>query len=238
MIFSPEFDSILPEIERIDRKKVKDPTISTGILVQEAFNLYVWAQYDLKELKQYGMPHDLPDTLLVTAKACAEIQARWFCTNYGKQKVQQTWKEMYKKGLEIRKQLFHYFTFAFRDDKQLLDILNQIKKGEGAPDLIQDLATLSTLGTHHLDRLIALGFDANLLSEASEMVNPMAGTLAEKKMEEQEREDVLHLRNRAMVRLQQLLSELREIGKFVFKDNPIRIEGYKQQYKRRKSKKV
>lgn len=234
MIFDKELDQIMTQLESISHTDAKTPSISSGVLIQEAFNLYGWVQSDIQALTQYGMPPELPNNMLLTAKACAEIQAQWFTVQHSKSKALKIWEETLNQALVLREELLHDYSFAFRLNGILMRKIEEIKKGSGEPDLIMDLSNLLGLGNREIPLLNQVGFNTELLVQAEGLVEVMGQQLARARNTEHDKQNTQLLRNKAMFRLQYLLTELRSFGNFAFKNNPERLEGYKLQYKGRK----
>lgn len=234
MIFDTELESLLPKIEAIDHKKLKTPTTSIGVLVQEAFNLYAWMQDDLDILQHFGMPRNLPEELLMAAKACSEVQTRWHKTRVSTSNEDKNWQQAQKEALNLREELYHNFEFAFYGEESPTRVLNSIKKGTGDPNLIQDLSDLAALGKKYAHLLEQINFDLTLLDRSAYLSNTIGKLLAQTHTAEYDRDMLLQLRNKAARYLENIFTDVRRFGKFAFKDHPHRVKGYQLQYTGRK----
>lgn len=236
MTYSNEFKQALPAIKAIPEKLAQTPTLSIGILVQEAHNLYHWAITDEALLIKHGLSPKTLNNLTIATKACAEAQANWFTVRLTDQDATKKWKVTHQVALELRTELFHEFSFAFKDNKQLISLIKSIKKGEGEPNLIQDLATLASVGEDNLKSLNSINFNTNLIAKAHEISDNLSSISAQSKADKKFKDSALLLRNQAFAHLKQLVDEVRENGKFTFRNNKERYQGYLIQYKNPKKK--
>jgi hypothetical protein len=233
MNFSTDYEQALPAIEAITHKQVQKPTISVGILIQEAHNLYHWAYQDQEVLISRGLSTESLNKLLEAAKACTEAQANWFILRLSEQEATKKWKKLHKEALKLHSELLNEYSFALQDNKHLMSVIKRIKKGEGLADLIQDLYSLYTLGKDNLEKLNKTGFDTNMLSKAENFVDNYSHIHFQSKKDKDNKDNTLLLRNKAYTYLKQLVDEIRNIGKFTFSNNKERVKGYQLQYKSR-----
>ena len=86
--------------------------------------------------------------------------------------------------------------------------------------MLLDLSRLATVGNKHLAALQAVGFDTNLLATAAALSDELSKVLADARKETTANSAAIDLRNRAYTYCEEAVSEVRECGKFVFRNNP------------------
>lgn len=236
MSVQADLEILLDEINAIANKDTKYCYIPYEIYIYEAERLHTRATEDLTELSAINMPVDLIDKLLARTKAMNRAQLNWLEQSNRKKEAMQEWKAAEPEFKKLRTELIKYYQFAFRKDKNLLDKLEHIKKGNSYADLIMDLTNLSVLGKNNSDLLKEINFDLGLLDKAteeSERMTKLRGRVGGRMYVKDEK---LTIRNKAFTLLKECVDEIKSYGKFAFRDKPDIVKAYTSNYRREKQK--
>ena len=98
--------------------------------------------------------------------------------------------------------------------------------------MIQDLNDLSVLGKANPRLLEVIGFDFSLLDKAGQTSSEMADLLAAMTCDTEKRSEFKRIRDQAYTHLKEAVDEIREAGKYVFRQNKKHSVGYTSQYMR------
>lgn len=226
-----EFEKLKEAIEAIKANEVKVPDMPVDIFIQETENMYQWALDDKEQLFARGLKQEVLDAIPEASGACRHAEALWFKQRYGKQEAEKQWAEKSPAAYDLRNDLIYEFEFAFVGNATLLGRVNDIKTGNGHPDMIQDLANLAVLGNENLSLLTATSFDPSLLATAADTSDTLAEILARATGDKAENSEAKTLRDKAYTYLKLQADEVRRYGKFVFRKDKDRLAGYIQHYK-------
>jgi hypothetical protein len=128
--------------------------------------------------------------------------------------------------------------FAYRKDESLLSRVRAITDGNGHADMIQDLNDIAVLGRENPNPLTAIGFDLSQFDLAATRADELADLLAEANGDKADPNSSKIIRNQAYTYLKTLVDEIREAGKYAFRNDPNRLKGYASAYWRKQGKKV
>lgn len=226
-----DFQTCLTAIQAIPVEQVKEPNMPVDNFVQEADNLYLWLQPDLAVLAAKGITQLKIDELPVRAGALREAQSLWIRES----RSQDVWNKQSPAAYELRDDLIADFRYAFRNEPSLLARVDEIDTGDGHEDMIQDLNDLSVLGDAHTELLSAIGIDLSKLEIAANLSDVMGQLLAEVNETRTGGNDAKYLRDQAYTHLKQLVDEIRECGKYAFRKDEKRVQGYYSSYWRKKN---
>ncbi|MEC8812665.1 MAG: hypothetical protein VXY23_15230 [Pseudomonadota bacterium] len=229
---STDYAAKLALIEAIDPATLKKPNIPVKAYLQEAENLYHWAQEDKTTLQSAGLPwawvQDLPQRI----GALREAESLWFKERFGREEAQQQWDQEAPAAYALRDQMLRAMRYAYRRDDALLKRVSDIAEGTGHVDMIQDLNDVAILGRANAEPLLAVGVDAEALDLAASTAADMADLLAMVNGERAHGSSARVIRDQAYTHLKEAVDEIRACGEYVFWDNPARLDGYHSQYRR------
>lgn len=174
----------------------------------------------------------LPDELLKRTDASRYAQGLWFKERHTRQEAELEWREKSPAAYDLRDRLIDEFEFAFYQKPGLLARVDEVKKGSGHADMIQDLTNLALLGKDNMPLLEATKTDVTLLDVALEVSDAMATLLATANGEKAEDNSTKLMRDKAYTYLKEVVDEVRRYGRFVFRNNKTRLVGYQNQYKK------
>ena len=226
-----DYECKLLVIKAIDSNQIKSPHhIPVSTYIQEAKNLYQWAQEDKQALTAAGLSWQLVEDLPVRSGALVEAEALWSLQRKNVNEAAWKWKNESPAAYDLRDRLMHEFRFAFRKYPDLLAAVRNIGKKKRHSRMISGLNDLSVLGKGNLELLAAIDFDTSLLDQAVEMSVKMASLLAEANASSPQYEEAKEIRDRAYTHLKEAVDEIREYGQFVFRHDKERFIGYRSFY--------
>ena len=221
------YEGKLATLEPIANNNPARPAMPIDAALQEAENLFVWAQADQAALEGIGFDWatwgvDLP----VRAGALRYAQSLWVSERYSQEEAQRNWKAAAPTAYELRDDLLADFRYAFRKRDDLLSRVREISEGSGDADMIQDLSDLSALGKANLAELEAIKFDPARLDLAAGKADELADMLALANGASQDNSKAKLLRDAAFVHLKEAVDEIRTAGKYLFRKQKDRYQGY------------
>nr|WP_321353767.1 hypothetical protein [uncultured Draconibacterium sp.] len=237
MANTEDYNAKLAEIEAIPNEEVKEPGMPVDVALQEAENLYHWSLDDAEELAVVGIIRTQIEDLPVRAGACREAQSIWNKDFRSQQEAQEEWAVQAPLAYEFHDDLLASMRFAYRKNDALLSRVSAIADGGGHADMIQDLNDIAVLGRENPDPLTAIGFDLTQLQRAAELADTLADLLAEANGDKADPNESKIIRDKAYIHMKELVDEIREAGKYVFRKNPNRLKGYSSDYWRKQNRK-
>ncbi|EAY29635.1 hypothetical protein M23134_00519 [Microscilla marina ATCC 23134] len=147
-----------------------------------------------------------------------------------KEEAQINWKNVAPDAYELRDDLLASFRYAFRKRDDLLNRVREISEGSGNADMIQDLSDLSALGKANLAELNKIKFDPARLDFAAAQADQLADMLALANGASHDTNQAKLLRDAAFAHLKEAVDELRTAGKYAFRKQKDRYQGYTSQY--------
>jgi len=220
-----EYEEKIEAIKAIKDKNILKPYMAVYIYVQEAENLYRIALEDKEKLIGAGLSEELIEDLPRRAGALREAEAQWKYIYHVHKEAGLEWKKRSSEAYQLRDYLIHSCKFAYRRRPDLLSTVARIKKKRGHADMIQDLNALAILGKENPEPLTKIGLDHTLLEKAERLSHELGSLLARYKGEDQIDHEYEKLRNKAYTLLKEAVDEIRDCGKYVFRDD---IEQWKR----------
>jgi hypothetical protein len=227
-----DFEALATAIEALAANEVKTPDMPVSEFAQEGEDLATWAAHDKEVLQAAGLDVSLIDNLPIRAGALRYQQGEWQSDVESRKNALQEWKDESPKGYDLVSVLNHNFRFAFRNHPELLTRVDEIAQDSGHADMVQDLMSLSLLGSKNPELLQAVGFDMALIEQAANLSNTLGELLALNNDDQQQNSATKLLRDKAYTYLKQAVDEIRQYGKYVFWRNPDRLKGYSSNYNR------
>ena len=228
-----DYNARLDTIRAIPDEETNEPSIPVDVFLQEAENLHHWSLDDAAQLAVVGITGEMITDLPVRAGACREAQSIWNKDYRSQQEAQKEWAKQSPVAYDFRNDLLASMRFAYRKDESLLSRVSAITDGNGHADMIQDLNDIAVLGRENPDPLTAIGFDLIQLDLAATRADELADLLAEANGDKADFNESKVIRDKAYTHLKVLVDEIREAGKYVFRNDKSRLKGYSSQYRRR-----
>lgn len=225
-----DYDAHNKRIMSIPHEKVKEPFMPVSITVQMGEDLFVWAKDDLEELVKAGLDATLIEELPARAGALRYKQSQWNSDKNTRSEYIKKWKSDCPEGFELQAEFAHYFRFAFHNQPDLLNRVDDITANNGNADMIQDLMDYATLGNDNLPLLQNVGFDTKKLKRAEQLAATLSETLAYNNNDQSQSNELKEERDRTFMHLYDAIREVNRVGQFVFWRNPERKKGYINTY--------
>ena len=218
------------KVSAITTDKIVELNMPCSIYLSEAELLESWSMHDKDKLATGGVTEERIAQIGIRTKVTRKYEADWLIVRRTGKDAEKEWKKFAVKANEVCSELKHAFRYAFRNDPELLGRVNEIAKGSGDPDMIQDLKTSAQLGLAHPELLRAIGFDLTKLEIASTMSDEGADLLAEANGSKLKGNELKVLRDKAYTYLKEVVDEVRACGKYIFWKDPERLVGYQSDY--------
>lgn len=232
-----DYNAKLETIVAIPNEEVLEPTLPVDVFLQEAENLHHWSMDDAEALNVVGITMVMINDLPVRAGACREAQSIWNKNYRSQQDAQKQWAVQSPLAYDFVLDLLQTMRFGYRKDAALLSRVSAITDGSGHADMIQDLNDIAVLGRENPDPLTAIGFDISQLDLAATRADELADLLAEANGDKADQNESKVIRDKAYTHLKELVDEVREAGKYVFRKDKNRYKGYISLFWKRKNSK-
>ncbi len=226
-----DYDALFEQIMSIPHENLKDPFMPVSITAQMGENLHVWAKADTEALAKAGLNMVLYNELPERAGALRFVQSQYISDKNTRSDYIKKWQTDSPEGIELQAELLHYFLFAFHDQPDLLNRVDEIAKNNGNADMIQDLMDYATLGKDNLPLLVNAGLDPVKLDRAEELASILSELLAYNNNDQSQSNELKEQRDRAFLHLYDAIKEVNRVGQFLFWRNPERKKGYVNTYK-------
>ena len=226
MDYQNDFETWKEKIKARPLSEVKLPNRPIDELTASAETLAVEAAKDKEELAKAGLNVTFIDEIPSLSGATRYCQANWMSEYQARQEAQKEWLEKSPAAYDLRDEMLHHFSYAFRNNAAVKKKVMRIREGGGHADMIQDLLELAVLGEKNPDSLAIIGFDRVTLQNARTTSYAMSELLAASNGSKDESSPNKLLRDKAYTLLMERVSSIRECGRYVFWKNEERRNKY------------
>ncbi len=233
-----EFEAVKDIIMAIPEEKVLRPNMPVTTFLQEAKNLYMFAEDDVKKLAVCGVSKATLNELYFRIEACRIAENNWEEVQTQKREDAQIWNERAIIAFDFRDGLIHSCYYAFRKDDELIRQIQSFDSGTSNVNMIQDLTNLILLCRQHLDKLVPLNITEKSLNKILEMTEEMSKLLDSTNGEQSKPHEFKEIRDQAYTYLKELVDDIRAAGKFVFWKDIERLPHYTSKYIWKKHRKT
>lgn len=224
------YQTLLDEIMAIPDCAIKQPNMPIATFIQEASDLCEWMREDLSQLSTAGIDASMIDHLALQLNALVYAQSICSTRQLSTDKSYQRYQAERKQAESLLDELTAAFRFSFQDAPKLLRQLKRKRNRGGITALIQELYDLSVLGAAHPDKLSRIGFDLKLLEKASTTSKLLSQLHAQVNQLKSHKVNHRKIRNKAYTLLKTSVDQVRLAGKYVFRDHPNRLKGYRSSH--------
>jgi hypothetical protein len=225
-----KFNEKKAAIEAIPSEQIVEPSMPVAVYVQEADDLYEWADEDIDLLVNAGLDLNLYKDIPARAAALRYAQSIWQKEYKTYEDAQKEWSVESPAAFDLRDVLVHEMFHAFFNSPDLYSKVRTISEGSGNADMIQDLSDLALLGKSNQEPLKAIGFDLSLLDKAEQSVERLSQLLAKNNGLKMSDNKMKVLRDQAYTYLKQAVDEVRRHGQYKFWRDEDRKKGYSSKY--------
>lgn len=180
-------------------------------------------EYDLEEKDIQNLPQQLELFILVLAEFSLRIEQ----IDTAKEK----WPVMKKKGYIMRSELYETFKFIFRKNKDVLDVIAEIRSGRGNEDMLFDLYKYYKLGKENLDKIGRAKLTEDDIEAILALYTELSSLYADSKIE-LETDETYILLKKVFTLLHETMKEIREVGFFAFRNDPEKQKRYISEFHR------
>ncbi|MFA8436231.1 MAG: hypothetical protein ACEPOZ_17080 [Marinifilaceae bacterium] len=220
------YEEELEAMLSIPPEEVKVPQMPVGTFIQEAIDLRLWAEDDREQFLALGLELTFLDALPSRVNALIYAQGEWHNELCSRDPFWKQWQEEYSLAQELYRQLMSSFRFAFRNRPDLRKFLNSLAQGRSKQYFAQKLINLAILGWDQKELLQSVSFDLNLLDQAHATGTRIGKLVATANSLHKRNSKNKELRNRAYTHLKCAMDQVRDMGKYVFRKNQYRRQGY------------
>jgi len=232
MDYQNDFETCKEEIEALPLSEVKLPDTPIDIVSADAETLQKEAVEDKEALVAAGLDWTKVENLTTRAGSLRYCQAVWMSEYRARQDAQKEWLEQSPLAYDLRDELLHHFSFAYRNSPDVNSKVKRIREGNGHKDMIQDLIELAVLGEKNPAPLAVINYDVELNQKARTTSHAMSELLASSNGSKDDSSANKVIRDKAYTLLIEDMQIIREIGQYVFWRNPERKKKYINTYKR------
>lgn len=224
-------------IDMEKRPRLAPKNIPVSAYVQEAANLYRLASDDREALEGMGLSPASINQLNERLELLAEAEADWNNVKRSRSSGRVRFDLKWREAEAFMSDLRHHFHYAYRNDPELKKRLSALFAGRSQAAVIQNLYNLAVFGQRNSCPLAAVFFDMKLLERAADLSEELASLLAEAKLSQREKSDAKKLRDLAYSYLKQIVDEVKNCGRYVFRKDSLRRKGYASAYLRERNEK-
>ena len=230
MITEEQITDCKAEVSKRTEENTDQLNMPSYVYATESETLEMWANQDSDKLAIGGISVERIAQIGIRAYVFREYQSEWIIVRRTGKDVDKEWKAFATEAYNLCDEMKHTFKYAFRNEPELLGRVNEIAKGTGDSDMIQDLKSYSLLGLKHQDLLTPIGFDITKLDTASSMSDEGANLLAEANGSKLKGNEQKVLRDKAYTHLKEVVDEVRACGKYIFWKDKKRLVGYQSDH--------
>jgi hypothetical protein len=230
MSYQEDFEQWKTQIEAVASDDIKLPDRPVDLKVAQADTLLVDAREDQELLTTAGLDWQYVEDLTTLPGALRYCQAEWMSEYQSRQEAQQNWLEQSPLAYELRNEILHHMSFAYRDEPDVNKKVMRIREGSSHADMIQDLIELAVLAEKYPEPLAKINYDTSLNDKAKTTSHQMAELLALNNGAKDESSATKLLRDKAFTLLDKRMREIRAVGQYVFWQNPERKAKYVDDY--------
>ncbi len=226
MEFQKEYEIWKDQIENFPKENIKLPNKPIDEVTAYAECLAFEADKDRENLKTAGLNPSYIDDLKTLSGALRYCQALWMSEYKTVDEAQKMWKVESPDAYELKKEMLHHLSFAYRDMDEIKSKIKRIRAGRTNADMIQDLLELSVLAEKYPEPLSKIGYDNTLTIKARNVSNKMRELLALANGSVLANITKLN-RDKTFTILINRTSSICEVGRYVFWKDESRLANYK-----------
>jgi hypothetical protein len=227
-------EQLKPKLDAIPADQLRAPNIPMAAALQEASDLGELCRrsHVHDAMVKVGLPADFVTDLDQRVNAARQAQSTW--VNVRDQTKSSTLVQVEARANDLRSEIIAAGRFNLRDDREAQATLSSIRGGETVADLVQDLFDLATVCESRLDAFAAdQSFDAPArIAEARTVASQLSQNISNERLDP-EPTGTRDMRDRAFTYLDELVTRLREAGRYVFRNKPDVARHFTSRYRRR-----
>ncbi|MFP4165524.1 MAG: hypothetical protein ACLFQB_16250 [Chitinispirillaceae bacterium] len=219
--------------EKIPTELILEPNMPVGVYVQEAYNLYHYAQDDREILVSKGLDWGIVEELPRRIENLRDREANWWKARFGPTPSQREYLRVRAMAERAREELMRDFRFLARSDDDILYAVENIEKGSGELDTVKDVNSLSELAKREKGKLQAIGSDPKFFEDIVYCAQRYPDLLSVCELEQAQADYQQTYRNQAYTFLLVAVEEIRRCASHAFWSDKKYLKGYQSEYFRR-----
>ena len=234
-----ELSTLRARLLAIPAAEVATPDLPMAVALQEANDLLTLVREESvwKKLESIGATPDQRALFADAIAAARAAQSQWIVVRDRTKSGAQ--KEREAKGQTLRSELLAAGRWNLRADSTALSTLSAIAEGDGVADLIEDLSALAELferkrAAFANDQSFELGAR---VEEARALASEIAAGTSSERLDT-DQAAAIDLRNRAYTLLDELVTNLREAGRYAFRQDANMLARFSSPFLRKKGKRA
>lgn len=223
---------ILKEIEAIpDEEARKYVGLPAADLIQEAYDLYAWAQDDRVKLERAGLDWKLVEDLQERADTCRSLTSVWNTKKNSQSDIEEQYNACLRESREVHKEIRVALRYAFRNSEGFAKRAKEFNGYRPVETLVQDLVTMAKLCTKKSTRLSAINFPEELTQKAESLAKNLRQLTSMKHAGVGDASGRYLLYKKSCFYLKQCINKIRMCGRYACAEEPERLVGYRSHYR-------
>ena len=227
-------EALKPALSALPAERLRSPNIPMASALQEASDLVeLCRRSDVHDaMVAVGLSGDFAADLQQRDDAARQAQSIWVSVR--DQTKSGTLIELEARATALRSELMAAGRYNLRADPEAQATLSSIRGGETVADLVQDLFDLAAVYEGRFDAFAAdQSFDAPArVAEARAVAQELSQSVSDERHDPQPA-GTREMRDRAFTYLDDLVSQIREAGRYVFRRQPEIARHFTSRYRRR-----
>jgi hypothetical protein len=229
-----ELEAMRPILDAIPPDEIDEPPLPMAVALQEANDLHTTLGVDdtRERLVTVGVDPAALDQLATAVAATRQAQSQWVVVRDRGKPAAQSKRE--QAGVVMRSDLVAACRWSLRREPTAQAVVDAIVEGEGVADMVQDLLDLAMLVDRHTAAFDAdQTFDAPAQIEAARSGAEQITAGLSQSRTPGDHQAAKALRDRAYTYLAELVSDVRQAGRYAFRKQPKRASAFGSAYLRR-----
>ncbi len=228
-----DYERLLDKTKAVPDEKEIAPNVVVEIMAREAEMKHNWALEDEERFKAINFKWSIVMSLPALCGAARYAEVLWRNKRLAQEDAQQLWEKERLEGYELRDDMLAAEEYAFDDDEDLMQRLDEIQEGDSHVDKVQDILALATLGLENKDKMEAAGYPIEKLHRAEKIAARLSELMADADVANLKDSEEKNIRDKAYTRLVLALRKVCKGGKYACRGLPDRLKGYLLQYRHR-----
>jgi glutamyl/glutaminyl-tRNA synthetase len=201
-----------------------------GYYLQEAEDLYYWAQADRATLRATGLDWDLVEQLPQRIAATRYAQSLWNASRFNRTDSLKQYILLLPEAYNQRSELERHMRFAFQNEPKILESMPWTTEDLVDTQLIDNLRALCAYANEHRKLLTRIGVNPETIHKTEHLTERLEGLLENANKQSPEALTAKAMRDAAYSYLRLAVEEIRRHGQYAFYGDQERAEGYTSAY--------
>jgi hypothetical protein len=224
-------------VEKIPHDLIIEPNMPVGVYMQEAYNVYFYAQDDRDILVRKGLDWEVVNELPRRIENLRQCEAIWWKARFGPTQSEREYERVEALSQKVREELMIDLSHLATFNKDIKQAVKNIEADSGAVDHLFDLNAIWILCEREQEKLQSIGSDPKLLEDIIFCAKTLPELSVQLKFEQSSALYNQTIRNQAYTFLLVAVEEIRRCAYHAFWNNKKHLKGYLSEYFRRTAEK-